>query len=277
MSGMPKVAVLMSVYKNDQISWLNQALDSIACQSYGSENIRLYLAVDGQVGNDLEDVLALRKNEIHKLVRNNVNRGLSKTLNLLIDSLEDEVLAFRMDADDVCMPDRFEIQAKFLLENRNIGIVGSGCTEIDENGVALRERTYPEHASEIEKFACKANPMLHPSMCYRCDLFDEGLRYPANYRLSQDWALVFEAIRRGIVLHNIPKSLINWRLSSDFFARRSIERSWQEFIIGMGGIYKIRRISWRYIYPFARLAFRLLPTPVAKFVYGSQLRKSFLK
>ena len=43
----------------------------------------------------------------------------------------------RLDADDLCEPERLEKQVRFAKEHQDLGLVGSGFLEIDDNGVLM--------------------------------------------------------------------------------------------------------------------------------------------
>ncbi len=48
------------------------------------------------------------KDIFYKIIKNKYNMGLAKTLNKLIEVLEDEEYIFRIDADDICRSDRVQ-------------------------------------------------------------------------------------------------------------------------------------------------------------------------
>ena len=62
------------------------------------------------------------------LVRSRENRGLVETPNELIAIARGRYLA-RMDADDICLPHRFEKQVKFLDAHPDYVLVGGWSTE----------------------------------------------------------------------------------------------------------------------------------------------------
>ena len=52
---MENVAVILPVYKNDKVSYITMAIDSILNQSY--KNVHLFVGVDGPVGENLKACL----------------------------------------------------------------------------------------------------------------------------------------------------------------------------------------------------------------------------
>jgi hypothetical protein len=269
------VAVLMCVYRKDRANWFVKAVRSILDQSYSASGIRIYLGVDGPLPPSLESAIK-SLDCFYKIVRNETNIGLTRSLNKLIDTLEGERYVFRMDSDDICHSERFRRQVDFLDRHSAIGIVGTGCYEIDKHGNRLRRRLYPQHPGYMLNFICKANPMLHPTMCFRGELLESGLRYPVRYRINQDLAIAFVALHKGVGLANIPECLLEWRVSNDFYKRRSISRSWSEFSIYIRGIWGLHGLTWRYVYPLARLGIRMLPSSIIHWIYENPLRMTFL-
>ena len=105
---MPKVSILMPVYNAEQ--YLSQALDSIVSQSF--EDWELILINDGSTDRR-ESIIMDYDDERIFYIKNPVNLKLIKTLNKGIDYCGGQYIA-RMDADDICHPDRLKRQVEFL-------------------------------------------------------------------------------------------------------------------------------------------------------------------
>jgi hypothetical protein len=56
----------MSVYKNDKLKYFKEAVESIINQDYGFENINIYLGIDGEIGNDIEDYIKSNSHYFYK-------------------------------------------------------------------------------------------------------------------------------------------------------------------------------------------------------------------
>ena len=80
-----KIAVLLPVYKNDKIDFLQRAVDSILTQSY--KNIILHIGVDGPVNEDMRKCLENfgGKHSNVQITYFLENRGLAAVLNDLLD------------------------------------------------------------------------------------------------------------------------------------------------------------------------------------------------
>jgi glycosyltransferase involved in cell wall biosynthesis len=92
------VAVVMSVYGRDDPQLFERALASIEQQDYQDATVRIYLCIDGPVSGGITSVIV--RHTIYKTLQNESRLGLARSLNRLLDALEDEEFVFRMDSDD---------------------------------------------------------------------------------------------------------------------------------------------------------------------------------
>ena len=273
------ISVLMSVYKSEEPTFFNCALQSVWDDQI-VKPIQIVLVEDGPLGDGLRAVVDQWKEKLGDTMTvlvNEENIGLTKSLNKGISVVKGELIA-RMDSDDISLPERFELQERFFKEHPDIDIIGGSLREFDDNNPELRVRHYPLTHDEAVKYICKASPLAHPTVMMRRRIFDSGLRYNEKYRMSQDIALWFDAIISGYRIANLPEVTINFRSLGDVFKRRSRAKAWNEFKIYMNGIYRMNGLlTLKYRYPIARLCFRLMPPSVVKFIYGSKMRSKLLE
>lgn len=272
------ISVLMSVYKSDVPEYLNKAIKSIWTDQTIKPN-QIVLVEDGELSEELLSVIAIWKTELGEILtilKNDENIGLTKSLNKGIKYVTSSLIA-RMDSDDISEPTRFEKQLDYLRSHPDIDIIGGSIREFNEDNPNLRIRHYPETNEDVKKYIVKACPLAHPTVMMRRSIFDNGLCYNEKYRTSQDLALWYDALLKGHKIANIPDITINFRSSGDMYKRRSRSKAWNEFKIYVGGIYRLKGLfTFNYIYPFARLVFRLIPHWGVKRIYGSKIRSKFL-
>lgn len=273
------ISVLMSVYKSEQPAYLNRALQSV-WDDQTMKPIQIVLVEDGPLGGGLKAVIERWKEKLGKALTvlvNKQNVGLTKSLNKGIREVKGDLIA-RMDSDDVSLPERFELQEKYLREHPDVDIIGGSLREFDDNHDELRVRHYPLTHEEAVEYMCKASPLAHPTVMMRKKMFDRGLRYNEKYRMSQDIALWYDAVQAGYRIANLTEITINFRSQGGVFKRRSRAKAWNEFMIYMGGIYRLwGAFTLKYKYPIARLCFRLMPPAFVKRVYKSEIRSKFLE
>lgn len=267
----PTIAVIMAVYKKDRPELLRKALKSIVEQTYPSKNVRIYLGIDGEISKDLETII--KSYTFFYTIKNKKNIGLGPTLNKLVNALENEEFVFRMDADDISMRNRFELQIKYLLENPKVDILGTALLEVNEKDERIGLRTYPN--AGIREYIAKAAPVAHPTVCFRRRVF-KIINYSSTIRLNEDIDLWFKALKNDFIFDNLPKVLYKYLINNSFYKRRSYDKSFSEFGVYIKGIWSLHRISLLYVFPVARLIFRLLPRCLVKSIYNSNLRKTLL-
>ncbi len=158
-------------------------------------------------------------------------------------------------------------------------MLGGALQEFDAEHEDLGIRHYPLTNKDVKSSICKASPLAHPTVMMRRFIFDNGLRYDERYRTSQDLALWYDVLCKGYQIGNIKDVTIYFRREGDVFKRRNKRKNtFNEFKIYVNGISRLYgRFSWRYIYPIARLMFRLLPVSVVRKIYGSNIRKRILE
>ncbi|ETJ84818.1 glycosyltransferase family 2 protein, partial [Vibrio parahaemolyticus] len=125
---------------------LHLTLDSVISQTY--LDIEVICINDGSTDNTQAILEDFKKRDDRIRIINRENKGLVYSLNQGISISKGKYIA-RMDADDICLPKRFEMQVKFLESNPSVGLVGTSYMYIDENDNQLSKRIVPRSLSII--------------------------------------------------------------------------------------------------------------------------------
>lgn len=219
---MTDLAVIMSVYKNDNLNFVKEAVRSILDQSF--TKFHYYIIFDGPVASDVDNYISSISDKRIRRYRLETHGGLANALNYLlvvILNISEYKLIARMDADDISISSRFEIQRKYLLQNSEISCVGSWYEEIDESGHIFSFRKLPIDSESLRKLYFTRTPFAHPSVMYRKKLIEKSGYYPVNTYLMEDNALWGNALKQGLKFANIPQCLIQFRIDKSFYKRRS--------------------------------------------------------
>lgn len=267
---MDRISVLLPVYKKDNPKFFVESIGSVLGQTY--QDIKVLVGVDGPVERELAETLkTYADNEKVQLVYFPENRGLACVLNDLVAIAREqkcELLA-RMDADDICVSDRFQRQYDFLQANPEVDVVGGKIEEIDQdgkkNGKAVQ---YPLTHVDCRKFFRYRDPLAHPSTFFRMRYFDKAKGYRPEYRKNQDTMLWFDGFMNGCVFANLPETVLNFRVAKDFYGRRN---GWKRAKQMMNSRMEINK-AMKYdisanLFAMAMCVMTVSPTWVKKFLY----------
>ena len=132
----PKVSVTMSIHQEND-SFLEQSLSSILVQSL--RELEFILVDDGMSASNL-DCLGRFNDPRITLIRNELNQGLTRSLNLGAKSATGKYIA-RLDSDDWSHGERLALQYGFVEDNPEYVLCGSRIQE-DSDG-ALQDPECP--------------------------------------------------------------------------------------------------------------------------------------
>jgi hypothetical protein len=122
-----------------------------------------------------------------------------------------------MDADDICLPDRFERQVEFLRSHPDHVAVGCAILLIDSEGNPLCESRWPLTHEEID-VALLAGSSLgglpHPAAMIRTAALLAVGGYREKFRVAQDKDLWLRLAETGR-LANLPDVLLKYRFHAE--------------------------------------------------------------
>lgn len=137
-----KISVLMGIY--NCANTLPEAIDSILNQTY--TNWELILCDDASTDNTYQVALKYQQKYPDKIIllKNEKNLTLAPTLNKCLAMASGEFIA-RMDGDDLCEPERFDLEIEALKQNSDFSIVSCSMDLFDSGGTfrTVRHKEYP--------------------------------------------------------------------------------------------------------------------------------------
>jgi len=136
--------------------------------------------------------------------------GLSKSLNLAIDKARGQLIA-RFDSDDICMPDRLELQVDFLRAHPGISAVGGAMNIISTEGRLIAHRSYPQASNQIASAMQLTNAIAHPTVMFRKEAINRYGSYNPGYRYCEDLDLWLRWMNAGLLFANLPQVLVQYR------------------------------------------------------------------
>ncbi|BCG60551.1 glycosyltransferase [Paenibacillus sp. URB8-2] len=221
-----KFSVLMSVYKNDRVAHVKQAIDSIINQTVKPDEI--VIVIDGKVPDATEYELKQYQNIFNfmKLVWLPVNVGLGAALREGLQYCSHELVA-RMDSDDISMPTRFEKQLECFGNNEEISLVGTNISEFicySDNIVSYRK--VPLEDQDIKRYMKTRSPFNHMSVMFKKSDVEKCGSY-MHWYLNEDYYLWIRMFLAGCTFANLNETLVNVRINEDTFRRRG---GWSYFL-----------------------------------------------
>lgn len=266
-----KFSVLMSLYIKENPQFLCECFESLVAQTRQADEI--VLVFDGAVTQELEAVVAEFEGKLPlKLVKLPQNRGLGKALNEGLQHCAYDWV-FRMDTDDICVPNRFEKQVAFIEQHPDTIIFGGQIAEFGQNiQDIVAYRHVPTTSQEIIKFTQKRCPFNHMTVAYQKSAVINCGGYED---LQEDYYLWIKLVAQGQHVANLPDILVYARVGNGMVSRRrgvnQAKAEWR--------LFKLKhRLGIQELIPglltFAlRSGSRLLPTSLLKAVYEKFLRK----
>lgn len=203
---MPSISVIMSVYNGEK--YLKESIESVLMQDFG--DFEFIIINDGSTDKSLDIIKSFNDSRIRIFSRK--NRGLIYSLNEGIENASGYYIA-RMDADDVCLPNRFSYQLKAF--ETGVGMVGSWAIKINNHGNKLGIMDYPPISnSSIKKFFIKHNPFIHSSVMIKKSVLKEVGLYDCNFKYAEDYELWSRVLHKFKAI-NISEPLIKYRITDN--------------------------------------------------------------
>jgi glycosyltransferase involved in cell wall biosynthesis len=214
------ISVIMSVY-NEKVEWLHESIESILQQTFPDFEFIIINDNPTRVENSLILQEYQKKDNRIIIITNEQNIGLTKSLNKGIKVARGKYIA-RMDADDISLSMRFEVQLNVMEKNPNIIVCGSKIKVFGED-----KRNY--HFSFVEKSEEIKNALVlwgmsHPTLMIRKNiLIKNNILYDENYIYTQDNKLLFDLYDYGD-FYNVPRILLRYRASKSHISSQNKDR-----------------------------------------------------
>lgn len=201
---MPKVSVLMPVYKTDEIH-LRGAIESILNQTFTDFE---FLILEDCPNDDRENIVKTYNDDRIVYFKNEKNLGITPSRNKLIEAAKGEYLAV-MDHDDISLPERFAEEVRYLDEHPDVGVVSCWAEYFSKR--KAEGVTFPETTDKIEMALMYNCNVLHPASMIRKSVLDKfNIRYEEQFSPAEDYALWCRLIGKT-KFYNIPKILFRYR------------------------------------------------------------------
>lgn len=189
-------AVVLPIGRVD--NYLGQAVESVLTQV--GVNLHVVLAFDGVAPPEANWL----KHPWVSVLYSPHNRGISRTLNDAIAVAGTELVA-RMDADDICLPDRIATQVSYMTSHRSVAVLGGKAEIIDDVGRVIGMMPAARSDSLLRLTLPFRNTLVHPSVMLRRSVVDQvgGYRPEADGVEDHDLWLRVSRVAKLAVLDQV--------------------------------------------------------------------------
>jgi len=240
--------MLLAVHDGD--AYVRTAIASILGQTFAELEL---VVVDDTSTDRTPEILEAVDDARLRVLRNDEQLGLAASLNRGLDAARGRYVA-RLDADDVAMPRRLQLQLARMRSAPKIAVVGSAAMELDDGGRVGPLHTMPTGAADVRWAALFSSPFLHPTVLVARDVLDRhGLRYDEEFAESEDfelWSRLLDVADGD----NLLDPLVLYRVHPDQASqrRRALQREFQ-LRVALSGIARVapelspreQELAWR--------------------------------
>jgi glycosyltransferase involved in cell wall biosynthesis len=213
------VSALLPVHAGLDPAHLRRCLDSVADQTRPPDE--LIVVEDGPLADEHARVIAEAEAGPLTLVRvaleQNGGAGLANGAGLT--QARGRWIA-KIDADDICLPERIERQLAFV-DATGVDACSTWLEEFDaDEGHVTAIRKVPTTHEAIARGMRMNNPLNHPSSFYRRDVALRAGGYP-ELRFMQDYDMFARMLVGGARFANMELPLVRFRADATMFRRRT--------------------------------------------------------
>lgn len=269
-------SVLMSVYAEEKPAFFDEAICSMLRQSVPAADF--VVVCDGPLTPELDEILDRYDREnpgVFHIVRLPRNVGIGAAAEAGLRECKCNLVA-KMDADDISVPNRCELQLERFAQKPELTIIGSNIDEFDTDPDApYSVRCVPEDNEGIRKFARRRQPFNNMTVMYKKDAVMAVGGYRALPR-NEDYDLYVRLLAAGYYAENIQLPLVKVRVNADAVHRRAslvtlkgcVLSRWHAFQIGYSSL-------WDFLYcVIGQCVVCICPGKVQNWIYSKFLRKN---
>ena len=204
------VTVLMAV--RNGMPYVEEAVESVLRQTF--RDFELVIVEDASTDGTRERLQAFTDPRI-RLVCNDSQQGQTRSLNRGL-ALAKGLTVARIDADDICLPERLKTQVRFLDRNPAISVVASRWIGLSPSGKPLgtRGNVLSDDGSFLGRLLLGDCPLYHTTVMFRKEAVEQAGGYDAAFKIGQDYDLWARMAVLGLRAVVLEKPLVCYRFHS---------------------------------------------------------------
>jgi glycosyltransferase involved in cell wall biosynthesis len=213
----PTISVLMAVYNGER--FLAAAIESVLAQSFS--DFELVIVDDGSTDSSADILAGYAERDPRVVLHRQSNQGAPTALNAGAKLARAPLIA-RLDADDVALPVRLEVQHRRFCSDAALAMVGGQVIVVDEHDRAIAEAAYPLSDAEIRREFAKTTPFVHSAVTMRKEIFERAGGYRPSFDLAEDLDLWLRIAEHGEVA-NLDSAVVRYRIHENQVSARKLE------------------------------------------------------
>jgi glycosyltransferase involved in cell wall biosynthesis len=199
----PVVSVIMSM--RNSASTVDAAVSSVRMQTLPDWEL---IVIDDGSSDESSAIVEGFHDERIRLVRESRSAGLASRLNQAVALSQGEFIA-RMDADDICFPERLALQVARLQQDARLDLIGCGAVVFRSSSELVGEMPIGLDHQDIVARPFVGFPLPHPTWCGRANWFRNN-PYDSSLRYAEDQDLLLRSFRHS-KLAGLDKILMGYR------------------------------------------------------------------
>ncbi|KAB2880956.1 glycosyltransferase [bacterium] len=212
--GTPLLTVILPSY--NAWPYVKEAVDSILAQTF--KDLSIIIINDGSTDASADYFRTLSDPRIRLIEQDNL--GVVVSFNKALQSVDTEFVA-RMDADDRCHPEKYELQVRYLKDHPKCVLVGTSAMHLSADG---QREGWPVHMPTknnliIQAMLRRRSALINPTFLARTAAIKEVGGY--HTWPAEDYELFFNMGLKG-ELANLPDILYSIRLHTNSVTAKNL-------------------------------------------------------
>ncbi len=266
----PLVSVIMATF-NEPEKYIKDAIESILNQTFSNFE---FIIIDDSTNPDTINAINTYKSDSRVIIlRAETRMGFVRSLNEGLKVAKGQYIA-RMDADDISLKNRLAIQIEYLDSHKKIDVLGGNMQIINESGIIVSQRNYPNNKLLLYFSTIFRSPVAHPTVMFRRSIIDNQLFYNEDFLKAEDLDFWFRLRNKGFTIANLSCNLLSFRISGDLAKKRSIEHFSYSYRA------RYNNFSWKHFYVdipsiIVTKLYLLVPEKIISLLYSIENKNKF--
>lgn len=211
----PLISVVLPVFNGEK--FLAESIKSVIDQTFS--DFEFLIINDGSTDSSLKIIKSFMIKDSRISVISRGNKGLIASLNEGIALSRGKYIA-RMDADDISLPKRFEMQLKEI-KNKSLDICGCHFIVVNDDGKYYDTRMVSTTSDLTSITLLGTVPFAHGSVMFSKGFYNENKLSYGNtpYIKAEDYALWVDFFELGAKFGNVDMFLFKYRDVADSLSK----------------------------------------------------------